>query len=64
MRVGGQRVAVDTLPPGNISGTYYTGCWLGLTGLDEFEKSRPKRGSNPEPSRPYLLRYPDPHVNG
>jgi len=43
MRVGGQRIALAALPPGNIRGTHYTGYWLdlaaGLVGCENLAPS-------------------------
>jgi hypothetical protein len=51
--VGGQLHAPASLPPGKRPGTHFVGGWVGIrAGLEGCGKSRPRRGSNPGPSRP------------
>ena len=51
--VGGQRHAPAALPSGKISGTDFTGGWVGSrAGLDERGKSRRHRDSIPGPATP------------
>jgi hypothetical protein len=53
MGLGDQRDALAAIPPGKTLGTNRTGGRMGFrVHLNGYEKPRPIRGANPEPSSP------------
>jgi hypothetical protein len=68
MGVGRQLHAPAALPPGNRTGSLFTGGWVGpRAGVDELRKCRPLPRFDPRTFEPpseslYCLRYPGPFL--